>query len=253
VLAGVRIAASGLREETHQRRSRYRTTASLLLQVPLKCANARMRGARIAAPWLNAPVAAAEKVDCAQYGHEPIKENTEVADTIKAEMRKRLAEQPGKIKPRCTAAAQPHAPDVQLARSEKEGPKEALKEGPEALKEGLKEAQKEGPKVRHSASQHTAPPLLAADESHTVLSESTASAAANRSCRRFQHLGAVTISWRSEVPDLEQSMVWPANGCAASVRGFGQSQSCCLHWCLFATTIGDNQRHAACTGACQRG
>lgn len=68
-----------------------------MLQTPLKSAATRTRGAKICTSWLNASAASVDKRDTEQYGHRPVFANTEVADTVKAEMQKILNERPGNV------------------------------------------------------------------------------------------------------------------------------------------------------------
>ena len=60
----------------------------------MKSAAIRTRGAKICSPWLNPSAASADKRDTQQFGQPPVFTNTDVADTIKAEMQKILDERP---------------------------------------------------------------------------------------------------------------------------------------------------------------
>jgi hypothetical protein len=91
VLHFASLAASGARGAAS------RMTGKYMLQKPLKSAEIRTRGAKIGSSWLNAPAATVEERDTEQYGHKPVFKSTEVADTIKAEMRKTLIERPENV------------------------------------------------------------------------------------------------------------------------------------------------------------
>lgn len=117
-----------------------------MLQAPLRSAATRTRGAKICSPWLNASAASADKRDAQQYGQRPVFTNTEVADTIKAEMQKILDKTPGSVMPppRCrrrAAGVTVQAPE--LTAGEASAGNCSVAEGAEA---GCEDANSEAPR-----------------------------------------------------------------------------------------------------------
>lgn len=180
-----------------------------------------MRGARIATPWLNRSLAASDKRDWAQYGHEPVTENTEVADAIKAEMQHRLDERPGKIEPRAESAAKTRPLLVLIA------------EQPADLAEG--------------ASQQ-----LATEDSRMALSEESHSALTQQPSRRFCKHGAVTISLRSDaLPDLDQAMVGSPGALRMDSRQAGAESGALNRVCGAQVPVGEGGVEGDGGGRCR--